>query len=580
MPPIICFCVCLVMLVLLADRMTDRVVRGNAEHRRQFNLEKQASQTEDADTDEIVAEDGASKMDEAEQLRIPVALVGGEQRNAGAGLDDPDGRSSDELDDGHGKPLLSHLLDTAEPPPPPKHPKFKKKVNFVEYRDDGHGHRLKITHCVEYLKDHVHCKPIIDMDRVYAVQDEWGMSDDMLRRTVEAEKNQWKDSWSQGLTTDWLILRIVETAHNAGLKKKVAKRDYSELSDAEKREHRKHELRRAFYSHHPDALKTTTEKHLDDKRKREIVAAKAVIALRHFYISVHQPKHNNYIDGLVYRYIDRGDMLDLLIERLETKYGRDKVAPYLYRVRAARDQLLVTPLDKYIDPDTIRDAYKRPMKTPSGGKVEETDAEVAAFNRVADGILIADEQRAKIIAQRVNRRACPFDTDHPLSPCHDDHPCMEVQKKDRDESFLIKCFWRAALTYCEKASRSKADVACTHVMHPSTKDTVLEWLNSIGIHAKKAAQPVAGSVQARSEDSKLPPAPDTSDVAALMRRHSTLRKKEALIYGRLRDWYIIHGFPQKAKDENHLHRIADKYKDHEKLLFTRLRLKYHVQDGT
>ena len=91
---------------------------------------------------------------------------------------------------------------------------LERQGHDVRHYFDENGQHTKVTHCKEYLGDHIHCKPVLDMTVLRAVQTFWGMSDKLFTSSISTEKIKWKDAFEVGLDTKFMRDRLIEVAHN------------------------------------------------------------------------------------------------------------------------------------------------------------------------------------------------------------------------------------------------------------------------------------------------------------------------------------------------------------------------------
>ena len=189
--------------------------------------------------------------------------------------------------------------------------------NDVRYLSDGN----KITHCKEYLGDHVHCKPVLDMTKLRSVQNEYEMSDKLFLQTIENEKKRWNNAFEVGLSTTFMKLRLIEVAHNYNLKHISHLKKFSDANKAEQTWRYKHILRHVNYMSHDRA---TFDGNNDMKRNlnsddRDTLAAYAVLHLKQLYLRLRIPKHETTIQQIVYKYVRKHDLLQALVDRLEKR---------------------------------------------------------------------------------------------------------------------------------------------------------------------------------------------------------------------------------------------------------------------
>ena len=64
--------------------------------------------------------------------------------------------------------------------------------------------------------------------------------------------------------------------------------------------------------------------------------------LQKFYRTVGHPRHESTCYQIAGKYVKRHNLLDKLINRLEIKNGTERVAPYLYTIRAGVESLKKT----------------------------------------------------------------------------------------------------------------------------------------------------------------------------------------------------------------------------------------------
>ena len=306
------------------------------------------------------------------------------------------------------------------------------------------GREVLITKCKAYLGDHIHCAPTLDMTELREVQTEWQMSEQLFMDTIAKEKKAWSSAFEVGLDTHFMRQRLIEVAHNYNLHhRKHQVKDFEDVSRGDQSWRYKATLRRAYYKTHDHATvdQATAEikRELTDPRLREELAARTVTALRLFYRNIGKNKHDTTIHQIVEKYVRRHDLLEHLIKRLETRYGTETVAEFLYPVRAGR--VILQRTGKW--PGT---GVKKPEDNTTHYRTSE--AEMAAVNRMFDLLRRHREGMGKKNSYKITRQTCLFSHTNAGSPCREDHPCAKIEHHQRTRSIIVKCFWTIAKPYC------------------------------------------------------------------------------------------------------------------------------------
>ena len=231
----------------------------------------------------------------------------------------------------------------------------ERQGNKVTHLKDDNGNDAIITNCKEYLGDHVHCKPILDMTVLRSVQQEYDMSDKLFDDTLQAEIKRWIRAFEVGLSTSFMKLRLIEVAHNYQLKRK--RKELLAIGDASSVDQHwryKHTLRHVNFMSHNKASFSGIHLNMDRElppKKRELLAAYAFQGLKELYIRLGIPKHDTTVQQIVYKYVRKHDLLDALVTRLEKRYAKTKqqelVAHYLYPVQAGARYLLIDGHDEW-----------------------------------------------------------------------------------------------------------------------------------------------------------------------------------------------------------------------------------------
>ncbi len=462
-PRAACCGMCLLFLLALSYRLTDRVIlpgkhSGFVPH---APLTPRSDGAADVVADVVAGATTASKGNNhggllaqrthGQQVLFPAGAAGASTKTT------PPGHRHTE----HGR-LLDFAKYQAEHSYGPRVPhrlasdpnrrlsKLEKQGHVVIRRiNPTTGREVVITKCKEYLGDHIHCRPTLDMTELREVQVEWQMSEQLFKDTIAKEKKAWSSAFEVGLDTHFMRQRLIEVAHNFNLHhRKRQVKDYKDVSSGDQSWRYKAALRRAYYKTHDratvDQATAEIKRELTDPKLREELAARTVTALRLFYRNIGKDKHDTTVHQIVEKYVRRHDLLEHLIKRLETRYGTEKVAEFLYPVRAGR--VILQRTGKW--PGT---GVKKPKDNTT--RYHTSEAEMAAVNHMFDVLRRHREGMGKKNSYKITRQTCLFSHTNMGSPCREDHPCAKIEHHQRTRSIIVKCFWTIAKPYCAENRR-------------------------------------------------------------------------------------------------------------------------------
>ena len=324
----------------------------------------------------------------------------------------------------------------------------EKQGNIVTHLKDDKGNDIIVTDCKEYLGDHVHCKPILDMTALRLIQQKYGMSEKLFKETINKEKKAWKNAWEVGLSTEFMQLRMVEVAHNYQLHLK--RPELKAIGNAGKEEQSwryKHTLRHVNFMSHNKGKYTednNMERELDIK-KREILAAYVFQALKNVYLMMGVQKHDTTISQIVFKYVRRHDLLDALVSRLEKRYKKyeNVITKFMYPVQAGKRALMRGELW----PGTNGKVKQGQNSTDI--KQEELDAMNWMFKKLQDH----RRETARLKDIEKTKKTCIFSHTNEGSPCFPSHPCAKIKHEKRTRAIIVKCFWNIVRPYCENNQR-------------------------------------------------------------------------------------------------------------------------------
>ena len=503
-PRAACCALFLVVLRGLAYRMTDDVILPNKDSVLPLPRTLQQSQMrlqlheEQGTALEKAQRERFSEYRERRDLQKETLLIGKE--SLGDGIVDAGSDSVKQTNLGFGRHhvvtegLLHHALVKASNEYGPRAPQrtyrgthgpltdIERQGHVVKYVLDKDGGRSKITDCKEYLGDHIHCKPTLDMSTLRSVQTHYGMSDKLFESTISQEKAKWKGAFEVGLSTSFMRDRLVEVARSYLLKPRRPDllEDAGDDLDASHGPHStdvslsehtwryKNVIRKAAFkrtsrsSEHngevgnEKALAKPSMKELDLNPKGELTKDQKDTAvyylvqnLQKFYRLVGHPRHETACYQIAFKYLKRHNLLERLIHRLETKYGVERVAPFLYPIRAGIKSMK----------ETGKWPGEEERKNARMARLKETDVEVSDDElKVVNGML---EKLRKHRVESAGRKdaditveTCVFSKRNRGSPCHRANPCAQVHHTIRTKEIILKCFWKSAKDYCKK-SRSR-----------------------------------------------------------------------------------------------------------------------------